>query len=289
MGSREIKVGAIQMKTMPNSSREEKVEHSLPLIEQASKDGCKIILHGELCTTDYDKFYQLNPSTLELAEPIPGPTTRTVGELTKKYKNYVIMPVFEKNIPGIYYNSAAVIGPQGEVIGIYRKTHLASARVLERLYFRSGNGFYVWETEFPPFAKFGIIICFDRRHPEPPRILATMGAEIMFCPAAAVGYAGGQIQWDAVNISRSIDTGMYTVYANRAGKELEFEYFGQSMIVNPHGEVIVKAKDEQDIVVSAVLDLDEVDKARIAHPLLREMRNDLYARYYSHPKYEDVV
>ena len=286
---RKIKVGAIQMKTMPGASKEEKLECSLSLIEKASKDGCKIILHGELCTVDYDNFYSLDPSNYDLAEPIPGPTTQAVGELSRKYENYVIMPIFEKKLPGIYFNSAPVIGPKGDVVGNYRKTHLASAQVLERMYFRSGQRFKVWETEIYPNVKFGTIICFDRRHPEPSRILSMMGAEIMFCPTAAMEYAGGPAQWDIVNRSRSIDTGMFTVYSNRVGKEDKHLYTGQSMIVDPHGDVIAKAGSEENIIVSAICDLDQVDKARAAHPLLREMRTDLYAHYYGHPKWDELV
>jgi len=289
MAAREIKVGAIQMRTMPGSSKEDRVDHILTLTEQACRDECRIILHGELCTIDYDRFYAVEPATYEWAETIPGPTTEAVGKLTKHHRNYVILPIFEKKMPGVYYNSAAVIGPEGSVIGVYRKTHLASARVLEQLYFRSGNSFQVWKTDFYPHATFGVIICFDRRHPEPSRILAMMGAEIMFCPAAASGYAGGKNQWDIVNIARSIDSGMFTVYANRAGKETEYHYTGESMIVHPSGEVIAKAGAEGDVIASATLDLDEVDRARTSIPLLREARTDLYARYYSDPACDDLL
>jgi N-carbamoylputrescine amidase len=288
MEKREIKVGAIQMATMPGSTKLEKVKHSLTLIEKASQEGCKIIVHGELCDTDYEKFYTKDPSYFELAETIPGPTTDAVGELTKKYGNYVIMPIFEKKTPGIYYNAAPLIGPEGKVAGNYRKTHVAGVQVLEKLYFRAGQYFQVWETEFFPHAKFGTIICHDRRYPETSRILAQMGAEIMFCPTAAPGYAGG-VHWDIVNIARSVDTGMFTVYSNRSGKEWEKVYFGESMIVNPFGEVIAKAKDEKDVIVSAVLDLDMVDKARIAVPTLRDLRNDLYIKYYDRPAYDELL
>jgi predicted amidohydrolase len=116
-----------------------------------------------------------------------------------------------------------------------------------------------------------------------------MGAEIMFCPAAASDYAGGKIQWDLVNASRSADTGMFTVYANRAGKELDYSYFGQSMIVNPFGEVIAKAGAEGDVIVSALLNLAEVDRARTSIPLLREARNDLYAQHYRHPICDELL
>jgi N-carbamoylputrescine amidase len=286
---REIKVGIIQMKTMPGSSKEEKLNHSLKLIEAASQEDCKMILLGELCTTDYTNFFRFDPATYELAEPIPGPTTNAVGQLTLKYQNYVIMPIFEKKMAGAFYNAAPVIDPRGKVIGNYRKTHLASARVLERLYLRSGNSFHVWQTSFFPNVKFGTIICFDRRHPEPSRILATMGAEIMFCPTAVMEYAGGENQWDLVNRVRCIDTGMFGVYSNRVGKEGEYFYPGGSMIVDPHGNIIAHAGDEEDVIISAVLDLNEVDQARNTIPLMRELRNDLYARYYNHLSYDDLL
>jgi len=288
MGNREIKVGAIQVRTMPGSTKEDKVKHSLSLIEQASKEGCKIILNVELSTTDYEKFYTKDPEYFKLAEPVPGPTTDAVGELTKKYQNYVIMPLFERKMPGIYFNAAPIIGPKGKVVGDYYKTHVAGVKALEKLYFRSGQEFKVWQTEFEPYANFGVIICHDRRYPETARILAMLGAEIMFCPTACALYAGG-VHWDIVNIARSVDTGMFTVYSNRAGKEWEKVYFGGSMIVSPQGEVLVKAGDEQDIIVSAVLDLDKVDEARIAVPTLRDMRNDLYVKYYTHPKYDELL
>ena len=113
MGTREIKVCAIQMKTLPGTSKEEKVEYVLPLIEKAAKEGCKIIMPPELCTSDYEKFYVKDPALFEEAEPIPGPTTDAVGQVAKKYGVYVVFPMFEQKAPGIYYNAAALIGPDG--------------------------------------------------------------------------------------------------------------------------------------------------------------------------------
>jgi N-carbamoylputrescine amidase len=288
MGTREIKVCAIQMKTLPGTSKEEKVEYVLPLIEKAAKEGCKIIMPPELCTSDYEKFYVKDPALFEEAEPIPGPTTDAVGQVAKKYGVYVVFPMFEQKAPGIYYNAAALIGPDGTVVGNYRKTHVAGVQVLEKLYFRNGQKFEVWETAFEPFAKAGTIICHDRRYPETSRILAMMGAEIMFCPTAAPGYAGG-VHWDVVNVARSVDTGMFTIYSNKIGMEWEKNYFGASMIVNPFGEVIAHGGTEVDAIVSATLDLDQVDQARIAVPTLRDIRNDFYMKYYSDPKYDQLL
>ncbi len=288
MAKREIKVAALQEKAMPRASVQDKLERTLKLIEQASQEGCQIILPGELCTSDYDRFYVKETALFEEAEPVPGPSTEAVGELTKKYGNYVIFPMFEKAAPGIYYNAAPVIGPEGTVIGNYRKTHVAGVQVLEKLYFRAGQDFRVWDTEFEPRAKFSTIICHDRRYPETSRIVAMLGAEIMFCPTAAPGYAGG-VHWGLVNTARAVDTGMFCIYSNRVGPEGEKNYFGESMIVSPHGEVIANGLDEENAIVSAVLDLDEVDQARIAVPTLRDMRHDFYMKYYSNPGYDSML
>jgi len=288
MGNRTIKVAAIQTRAMPGWSKDDQLGHTLALIEKASQQGCRIILPPELCTIEYEKFYTKDTKHFDWAEPIPGPSTEAVGAITRKHGNYVILPIFERAAPGIYYNAAATVGPDGTVVDNYRKTHVAGVQVLEKLYFRNGAGFNVWRTSFPPHARVGTIICHDRRYPETPRILATLGAEMMFCPTAAPGYAGG-VHWELVNRARSVDTGMFTIYSNRAGTEWDKHYFGASMIVNPFGEMIAHGGEEEDAIVAAECDLDEVDKARIAVPTLRDMRNDLYLKYYSQPAYDALI
>jgi len=290
MATREVKVAAVQQGTMPGSSKDDKIEVQARLIEEAAKDGCQIIMPGELADTDYEKFYSKDPEYFEIAESIPGPTTELLGEIAKRYGVYIIYPMFERAAPGIYYNAAATIGPEGTVIQNYRKTHVAGVQALEKIYFRNGAEYKVWEMAEAPHAKVSTIICHDRRYPESARICATLGAEIMFCPTAAPGYASG-VHWEMLNRMRSVDTGMFTVYSNRAGKEWNNDYFGGSMIVDPFGEVVTMAGDEQNIVVSATLDLAKVDKARIAVPTLRDMRNDLYVKYYAYgkPSYDELI
>jgi len=289
MADRKIRVAGLQEKTMPRTSVQDKLGRTLELIEAASKDGCQIIVGGELCTSDYDRFYGTKDVSLfPEAEPIPGPCTEAVGKLTKKYRNYVIFPMFEKAAPGIYYNAAATIGPDGTVVGNYRKTHVAGVQVLEKLYFRAGQDFKVLETAFEPHARFGTIICHDRRYPETSRILAMLGAEMMFCPTAAPGYAHG-VHWGVVNIARAVDTGMFCIYTNRVGPEGDKKYFGESMIVNPHGEVIANGGDRVNTFIAADCDLALVDEARIAVPTLRDIRNDFYVKYYSQPAYDRLL
>lgn len=288
MAKRIIKVAALQELAMPDSSVQEKVDRSLELIERASKEGAQIIMGGELCTTDYVRVYgEKDNEIFADAEPIPGPSTMAVGKLAKKYGNYIIFPIFEKGAPGIYYNSAPIIGPSGAVVGNYRKTQVAGVQALEKMYFRAGQDFKVLETEFEPHATFGVIICHDRRYPETARINAILGAELLFCPTAAPGYAHG-VHWTNLNIMRAVDNGMFAIYSNRVGPEHENSYFGESMIVNPMGEVIAKLGKEENAVLMADCDLDLVDKARIAVPTLRDMRGDFWMKYYT-PTYDRLI
>jgi len=288
MSHRIIKVAALQELAMLGSSVQEKLDRTLQLIERASKEGAQIILGGELCTTDYVRVYgEKDNEIFTEAETIPGPCTTAVGKLTKKYGNYVIFPMFEKGAPGIYYNSAPIIGPNGAVIGNYRKTQVAGVQALEKMYFRAGQDFRVLETEFEPNAQFGVIICHDRRYPETARINAILGAELLFCPTAAPGYAHG-VHWTNLNIMRAVDNGMFAIYSNRVGPEGDNSYFGESMIVNPMGEVIAKLEAEENAVLIADCDLDLVDKARIAVPTLRDMRGEFWMKYYT-PSYDQLI
>ena len=288
MSNRTIRVAVLQELAMPDSSVQAKVDRSLALIEQASQDGARIIMGGELCTTDYVRVYGEKDNDIFLdAETIPGPSTAAVGELTKKYGNYVIFPIFEQGAPGIYYNSAPIIGPSGEVVGNYRKTQVAGVQALEKMYFRAGQDFKVLETDFEPNAKFGVIVCHDRRYPETARINAILGAEMLFCPTAAPGYAHG-VHWDNLNVMRAVDNGLFAIYSNRVGPEHQNSYFGESMIVNPMGEVIAKLGQEENAVLIADCDLDLVDKARIAVPTLRDMRGEFWMKYYS-PSYDQLI
>jgi N-carbamoylputrescine amidase len=288
MSIRTIRVAALQEMAMPGSSVQDKLERTLALIEKASKEGAKILMGGELSTTDYVRVY--GKKDIEIfadAETIPGPSCAAVAKLTKEYGNYVIFPIFEKGAPGIYYNSAPIIGPDGTVVGNYRKTQVAGVQALEKMYFRAGQDFKVLETVFDPMAKFGVIICHDRRYPETARINAILGAELLFCPTAAPGYAHG-VHWTNLNIMRAVDNGMFAIYSNRVGPEDGNDYFGESMIVNPMGEVIAKLNKEENAVLIADCDLDLVDKARIAVPTLRDMRGDFWMKYYA-PSYDRLI
>ena len=273
---REVKVAGIQQRCIVGK-KEEIVESALSVLEEAGKQDVQIALMGELFFMEYDRFLQREfenyKPTHEIAEPIPGPTIDKVCRIAKKYKMWVIAPIYEKAGPGIFYNSAPVIDADGNIVGVSRKRHLPAVQSLEKLYFRPGYDFEVYEA---PFAKFGIGICFDRRFPETSRILALNGAEIYFNPVAAGGYV--KETYELIARMRAIDNGMFSVFVNRAGDEGKTHFFGDSIICDPWGKIIASAEEEENVVVSSVIDLNDVDSARIDSGVFRDRRPELYGR-----------
>ncbi len=273
---REVTVAGIQLKCIVGK-KDQIVENALGLLKKAGRSGIEIALLGELFFMEYDRFLQREfdnyQPMFEIAEPIPGPTIDKVSEIAKKYRMYVIAPIFEKAGPGLYYNSAPVIDPEGEVIGTSRKRHIPAVQSLEKLYFRPGSEFPVYEA---PFGKFGIGICFDRRFPETARILALNGAEIYFNPVAAGGYV--KETYELIARMRAIDNAMFSVFVNRAGTEGKTHFFGDSIICDPWGKIIASAGEKENEIVSATINLEDVDKARIESGVFRDLRPDIYHR-----------
>jgi len=273
---REIKVAGIQLKCIVGT-KEEIVDNALGILEKAGKEDVQICLLGELFSMEYDRFLQREfehyKPMFEIAEPIPGPTINKVSEIAKKYRMYVIAPIFEKAGPGIYYNSAAIIDSEGNVIGVTRKRHIPAVQSLEKLYFRPGSEFSVYTA---PFGKFGVGICFDRRFPETARILALNGAEIYFNPVAAGGYV--KETYELIARMRAIDNAMFSVFVNRVGDEGKTHFFGDSIICDPWGKIIASGEERENEVVSAVVNLEHVDSARIESGVFRDLRPELYHR-----------
>ena len=276
MAKREVKVAAIQSKAF-YGTKDEIVDNTLAVLEQAGKDGAQICCLGELFFMEYDRFLQREfehyKPTHDIAEPIPGPTIDKVVEIAKKYNMYVIAPIFEKAFTGIYYNSAPVIDPEGNIMGVSRKRHIPAVQSLEKLYFRPADG---WEVYDAPWGKFAIGICFDRRFPETARILALNGCELYFNPVAAGGYV--KETYELIARMRAIDNAMYSVFVNRCGDEGDTHFFGDSIICDPWGKIIASGEEEENVVVSEVIDLENVDNARIDSGVFRDRRPELYGR-----------
>ncbi|MCK5610663.1 hypothetical protein KAR91_52810 [Candidatus Pacearchaeota archaeon] len=290
---REVKVAAIQMKCDEVYTKEKKIKKALKMINEAAKDGAKIIVLPELFSTEYILFHRryakedplimnVDPGVLKYAETIPGPTIERIAELARKYRIYIISPIYEKAAPGVYYNSAPVIDPQGNIMGIYRKTHIPCARSLEKIYFRPGSEFPIFRTEY---GTFGILICYDRGFPEAWRILALEGAEIVFTPVATGSWELGKPpveSFEFIMRTRCIENRVFAVLSDRTGEEkcehcggLEYYY---SFIVNPQGEVIAKGTRNEEEIVSATLNIHEVEIARMRGHPFRDLRPEIYQR-----------
>lgn len=283
---REIKIAGIQM-SCEIGNKEGNIDKAVRMIDEAAESGCKIISLPEVFNTEYVCFTKRDPRYLEYAEPIPGPTTDRIAKRAEEHGIYVIAPIFEKAASGLYYNTAPLIGPDGGIVGKYRKTHipapLKSWTGLEKLYFRPGDEFKVFETEL---GKIGIVICYDGFFPETWRILALKGAEIIFRPSCiSVATRGKHITaselWIMTHVIRAYENAVFVVGINRVGLEEGRQHYGTTMIVNPYGDVLAKARENEEKVVSAIIDLKEVGRDGT---IFRDYRPEIYSSITKPPK-----
>lgn len=264
------------------------------LVEDAAKRGARIICTQELFTSQY--FCQIEDHRFfKLAERIPGPSTDALCKLAKKHAVVIVASLFEKRASGLYHNTAAVIDADGSIMGIYRKMHIPDDPLYyEKFYFAPGDtGFRAWQTRY---AKIGVLICWDQWYPEAARLTALEGAEILFYPTA-IGWHPqekreyGQAQhdsWELTQRAHAVANGCYVCAPNRIGHEhiigLDgqpvskdgIQFWGQSFVAQPNGEVVHRASADREEIVVADCDLDKVEFARTHWPFLRDRRIDAY-------------
>jgi len=266
-----LRVAGIQMAC--GEEKEENLSRALELAETALDRGAKILCFQECfhipwipLASDSDRF--------SYAEPIPGEATERVGELTKRYGAVAICPVFEREMPGVYYNSAAVIGPEGTLLGKYRKNHIPQIpNYEEKFYFRPGDlGYPVFPTGF---ATLGIQICWDNFFPEGSRILALKGAELILAPTATSTLAAIP-KWEKMIASHAIANGIFVFRINRVGREGKIAFYGRSFCVDPHGEFLCEPSGQGDGAIFADIDLGMVREARETWAFFRDRRPEIY-------------
>jgi N-carbamoylputrescine amidase len=268
LNEKQFRVAAIQM-SMKIGDKHANLKKALDMINEAVLMGAKVILLPELFATEYFPWWK-DTKYFNYAEPIPGPTTSKISELISTLSIYVIAPLYEKEGPGIYYNSAVLIGPKGKIIGRQRKMHIPAVKSLEKLYFQPAEANYpVFQIKY---GKIGICICYDRLFPEVCRALALNGAEIIFVPIAGTIYPRV-----STLDTRAVENVLFIVSANKVGEEGIYRYTGASVIINPEGQVIAQGGEEEEIIV-ADIDLADVEKCRNAFPYFRDRRPELYGR-----------
>ena len=249
------------------------------LIEQAARQKVKILCLQELfygpyfCAEQETKWYHLTERVPE------GPTTALMQKLARKHKMVMVVPIYEEEQPGVYYNTASVIDADGKYLGKYRKTHIPHCKpgFWEKFYFRPGNlGYPVFETAF---AKVGVYICYDRHFPEGARALGLNGAEIVFNPSATV--AGlSEYLWKLEQPAHAVANGYFVGAINRVGWEKPWkigEFYGQSYFCDPRGKIIAEGPRDKDAVVVADLNLDMIEEVRSVWQFYRDRRPDAYA------------
>jgi N-carbamoylputrescine amidase len=283
MASRIVSLGLVQMSA--RESHEQNLVRALDGLRQAHAGGARIICLGELFTLPY--FCQAeDPEFFRWAEPIPGPTTQAVSRVAAELGVVAIAPVFERRSAGLYHNSAVVIGPRGEQLGIYRKMHIPhDPQFYEKYYFTPGDlGFVVIDT---PFARIAPLICYDQWFPEAARLASLGGAEVLLYPTAIgwlpsekAEHGSSQLEaWRVIHQSHAIANGVFVAAVNRVGHEGDpdrgVEFWGHSLVCDPFGNVSSEAGlDER--VLTVACDLDAVESARQSWPFLRDRRIDAY-------------
>jgi N-carbamoylputrescine amidase len=279
-----VNCGLIQ--TSPACATEEKIdtikqasiERHLKLIEQAGRQGVQILCMQELFTGPYFCAEQ-NPRWYEAVEKVPdGSTTKLMQDLAKKYSMVIVVPIYEEDITGIYYNTAAVIDADGSYLGKYRKNHIphCAPGFWEKFYFRPGNlGYPVFKTSY---ADVGVYICYDRHFPEGARALGLNGAEIVFNPSATV--AGlSEYLWKLEQPAHAVANAYFVGAVNRVGFEDPWhigEFYGTSYFCNPRGQTVAQASRDKDELIVAELDLDMIRDVRNVWQFFRDRRPETY-------------
>ena len=288
---KKVKIGIIQSKISDNFKKN--LISAIKSIKKAASKKAKIICMPELFLSNY--FCQTEShSNFKLAEKIPGKTTKIFCELAKELQIVLMISLFEKKTHGFYHNTSIVISEKGKILSKYRKMHIPDdPGYYEKFYFTPGDlGFKSVKTKF---GKIGPLICWDQWFPEAARLTALKGAQIIFYPTA-IGWHPkekrefGKTQlnsWVTMQKSHAIANGTYVVAVNRVGVEKKgnkkIDFWGNSMIINPSGEIIGKLGNKKEQILIREIDYKKIDTTREHWPFLRDRRIDFYKGILKNP------
>ena len=268
--------------------------HALAQIEQAAAAGARLVVTGELFRTPY--FCQREDhARFALAESIPGPTTEALAAAARRLKVVVVASLFERRAAGVYHNTAVVLDADGALLGRYRKMHIPDDPLyLEKFYFTPGDlGFQVFPTQV---GAVGVLVCWDQWFPEAARLTALAGAEILCYPTAIGWHPAEKAEWGARQLdawmtmqrAHAIANGVFVAVPNRVGLERDpgfapgepgadgIEFWGNSFIAAPSGQLLAHAGAEREQVLLATCDLEQIEQTRQHWPFLRDRRVDAY-------------
>ncbi len=282
--SRIVRGGLIQATLCePSTSPVERIKQAmidkhLALIDEAVEQGAQIVCLQELfygpyfCAEQDTKWYSLT-------ERVPdGPTVQLMQEVARRHEIVLVVPVYEEDMTGVYYNTAAVLDADGSYLGKFRKMHLPHTEpgFWEKFYFRPGNlGYPVFDTRV---GKIGVYLCYDRHFPEGARCLGLNGAEIVFNPSATV--AGlSEYLWKLEQPAHAVANQYFIGAINRPGFEEPWrigEFYGQSYFCDPRGQMMQEGPRNEDAVIVCDCDLDMIREVRNTWQFFRDRRPETY-------------
>jgi N-carbamoylputrescine amidase len=263
----ELKLALVQMNGA--GTRDENVGKACALIDRAvAQDKPHLVVLPEFFNTPY-VFQYRDYKHMDWAERDDGPTITAMREKARTHGIHLVATIFEEEGAGVYYDTAVLIGPDGAIRGKYRKVHPAAVKSLEKIYFRYGSRFPVFRVGD---WRLGLIICYDTTFPESARCATVNGAELILAPYAAPPL----LFWREMMVTRAAENGVYFAPCNKVGQEGEWTFGGRSLVVSPRGHVLTEAGADEEQIVSAVLNRDEVFQARRDRPNLRDRRPELY-------------
>ena len=282
-----MKIGIIQQSNI--SDKEANVKRLQQKIRQLAADGAELIVLQELhnglyfCQTEDTKVF-------EQAEPIPGPSTHSFGQLAKELGVVIVLSLFEKRAPGIYHNTAVVMEKDGSIAGKYRKMHIPDdPAYYEKFYFTPGDlGFRPIETSV---GKLGVLVCWDQWYPEAARLMALAGAEVLIYPTA-IGWESTDPDeekqrqlnaWITIQRGHAVANGIPVISVNRTGFEPNpsgqtkgIHFWGNSFVCGAQGELLYEAPHEEEIGQIIEIDKRRTDSVRRWWPFFRDRRIDEY-------------
>ena len=283
----ETRIGMLQQHNVADSK--ENIRRLSAGIEDLAKRGAQLIILQELHNSLY--FCQTETvDNFDIAESIPGPSTRLYGELAKRFGVVIVTSLFEKRTAGLYHNTAVVIEKDGSIAGMYRKMHIPDdPAYYEKFYFTPGDlGFHPIDTSV---GRLGVLVCWDQWYPEAARLMALQGAQMLIYPTA-IGYessdspeeqARQREAWTTVQRGHAVANGLPVVTVNRVGFEPDpsqqtkgIQFWGSSFVVGPQGELFYQASDSEEECLVVDIDLEHSEQVRRWWPFLRDRRIDEY-------------
>ena len=280
-----MRVGLVQMTCSLDPA--ENLEKAILRVRESASQGAQVVCLQELFRSQYF-CREENAELFALAESIPGPATTTLGKIARELRVVIIASLFERRAAGLYHNTAAIIGADGELAGIYRKMHIPDDPLYyEKFYFTPGDlGFLNFDTRY---GRIGVLVCWDQWYPEGARLTSLQGANILFYPTAIgwhpsekAEYGAAQLDaWRTIQRSHAIANGIYVAAVNRVGFEgppdQGLEFWGSSFVADPFGQVIAQASTGAEEILVAECDPARIEEVRRNWPFLRDRRIDAYA------------